>query len=276
MLLTSASVVFTLKRRQKTGREHKDEPKSCSSKLMCVQVSQGWMKNKNGRRQHSSMSSRASGQKGWPQKTRKDISRCQQIQQFFPQCPLSLLPLPVSPEKFGGAVQGWKWGSWVQLLLEHWNPSPITQYLGTKICSCETHSWILERTSKKRKSESNPTPENGSCINREKWEVLSLTLDWAAGLDLALCWALCWLWGILSPDFTPQYEPVLPSFNGLGPGNLNQNRFAVNRENPVLTELGWMVYLTPRKSIQSERLPRKHLQNTKAFVGRTGYQYSRN
>lgn len=149
----SPSVVFALKRRQKTRREHEDEPESCSSThtlLMWVWVSQGWTKNKNGRRQHNSVPSGASDQKGCPQERRKDISRCQEIQYFFFQCPLSLFPLCVSSEEFIGALQGWKWSSWVQLLLEHWNPSPITQYLGTKISSCEKHTWHFKALARER------------------------------------------------------------------------------------------------------------------------------
>lgn len=95
---------------------------------------------------------------------------------FIPH-PLSLLPLHVSSEKFVGGLQDWKWDSWVQVLLKHWNPSPITQHLVTETCSYEAHSWHFESSSEKRKWESNPIPENDSCINREKREILSLILD---------------------------------------------------------------------------------------------------
>lgn len=33
---------------------------------------------------------------------------------------LSIIPLHVTSEKFTGGLQGWKWGSWVQVLLKHW------------------------------------------------------------------------------------------------------------------------------------------------------------
>lgn len=199
----------------------------------------------------------------WPERVAsREKERHEQMSRnsvVFFQSPLCLCPLRVSSEKSVGAFHGWKWGSWVQLLLEHWNPSPITQYLGRKICSCETHSRHFESSSEKRKCESNPTPENGSCINREKWEILSLILDWAAGLDLALC---C-LWGNLNPDFKPQYKHVLLSFNVWAwAWHLESEPFSYEPRK-LCSHSGWM---NPRKSIYSVGLLRKHHQSTKEGI----------
>lgn len=108
MLLTSPSVVFTLKRGQKALREHKDEPESCSSVhtlLRCDGVTetdeeQKWEETI----QLNALRSQ------WPEKmASKEKEKHQQMPRnsvVFFQCPLSLHPLHVSSEKFVGAFQG--------------------------------------------------------------------------------------------------------------------------------------------------------------------------